>query len=147
MRAYLEDFEATHGLLKLQTWTCIETTHRRSHEDARQVYVPRQLGSDDCGVYVCIFADLISQKRQLSDAEQEWIANAREALRKQLLEKQYHKTTPEPYLATEQDDYTAFTNINRGSATRSMSKDGIDMQQGGLRRSRRERRTRGYLQR
>ena len=68
MRAYLKDFEPTQGLPKTHPWTCMETTHRWSHEDATHVYVPRQLESDDCGVYVCIFADLITQKSQISDA-------------------------------------------------------------------------------
>ena len=77
MKAYLEDFERTLGREPQQPWTCISTTHSRSPEDATHIYVPRQLGVDDCGVYACIFAYLISQRRQISDMEQGWIGRAR----------------------------------------------------------------------
>ena len=108
MKAYLEDLEITLRLTKSQPRTCIETTHRRSHEDATHVYVPRQIGSDDCGVYMCIFADLVGQGRQISKAELGWIGKAREALSKQLTEKRHHRITPDPP-HLRQDNYTAFT--------------------------------------
>ena len=70
MKAYLEDFKITLGGTQSRPWTCLETTQRRIHDDATQVYVPRQIRGDDYGVYLCIFAHLIAQKRQISEAEQ-----------------------------------------------------------------------------
>ena len=64
-------------------WTCVNTRNMRCHKDATYVFVTRQLGSDDCGVYVCLFADLISQRRKICDAEHGSISKAREQLRKQ----------------------------------------------------------------
>ena len=109
MKKYLEDFERTIGKKQQQPWTCISTTQRRSYEDATHIYVPRQLGGDDCGVYACIFADLISQKRQISEAEHGWINNAREQLQKQLSERSNHKTTPDLQESTRLDNYTSYT--------------------------------------
>ena len=82
VKSYLEDFERTIGRERQQPWTCVSTTHIRSHEDATHIYVPKQLGGDDCGVYVFIFATLISQGRQINEAEQGWIERAREVLKK-----------------------------------------------------------------
>ena len=140
MKAYLEDFENTLGTTDARPWMCIETTHRRSHEDATRVYVPRQIGSDDCGVYVCMFADLIGQRRPISEAEQGWIEKAREALRKQLTEKRHHRTTPDP-LPMQQDDYTAFTGTG---GTEEVRQPEMGESQTDPRRSGREKRTRGY---
>ena len=64
----------------------VHTTHRRSHENVTHIYVSRQLGGDACRIYVCIFADLSSQRRQISEAEQIWIANVSEQLQKQLMD-------------------------------------------------------------
>ena len=61
MKAYIKDFETPIGQKQHTPSTCVKTTHRKSHEDATHVYVPRQQESDDCSVYVCMFSDLISQ--------------------------------------------------------------------------------------
>ena len=68
MTTYLEVFEHTIGQKPQMSWTFMGATHRQSHED-----VPKQLGGDDCGVYVCLLADLISQRWQLNEADHGWI--------------------------------------------------------------------------
>ena len=108
IKAYLDDLDNTLGTTDARPLLCIKTTHRRSLEDTTHVYVPRQLGSDDFGVYVCMFADLIGQKRPFNKAEQGLIEKAREALLKHLTVKRYHRRTPDP-LPTRQDDHTALT--------------------------------------
>ena len=83
MKAYLKDFKATIGQKQQMPWICVDTAHRKCYEDATHVYVPRQHGTnDDCGVYICIFADLISQRRRICEAEERWISRAREQLQK-----------------------------------------------------------------
>ena len=133
----------TLGQTQTRPWTCIATTHRRSHEDATHVYFPRQIGGDDCGVYVCIFAELIGERRQINETEQGWIEKARDALRKQLIKKRYHKTTPDPG-QTRQEDYSAFTDTSVEAGIRTIHKEYTEKQQPHPRRSAREKRTRGY---
>ena len=55
------------------------------------------IGGEDC-----MFADLISQRRSPAEAVQSWTTEARTALRKQLLEKRYHRATPDRHTVTQQ---------------------------------------------
>ena len=109
MRTYPIDLGAKQGITIQLPWTCSETKHRRSHEDVTQVNVPRQIRGDDCGVYVCMFANQIRQRRQIGEAEQSWVHEARIALRKQILEQRYHRTTPEVDTDRLLNDFSAFT--------------------------------------
>ena len=120
------------------------TTHGRSHEDATHIYVPRQIVGDDCGIYVCLFADLISQGRQIGEAEQGWIANAREQLQQQLKDKRYHPTTPGRCSDTTKDEYGAFTNTSPRWTPDEEDTEPPDYQQAETRKSGRIKRTRGY---
>ena len=43
MRAYPTDFENIIGTKPLRPWTCIETTHQQSRENATHIYVPSQI--------------------------------------------------------------------------------------------------------
>ena len=61
---------------------CVGTTYRKSHEIATYVYVARQIRIDDCGVYGCMFADLINQRIQIGEAEHGWVPEDKTALRK-----------------------------------------------------------------
>ena len=56
-----------------------------------------------------MFADLISQRRKIGEAEQGWVPEARTPLRKQMTEQQYHRTTPEVHKDTLSDDFRGFT--------------------------------------
>ena len=69
MCAYLMDFEKIIGAKSKQSCTCIETTHRQSQKKATLIYEPKQIGGEDCEVYACTFADLISQRRIPAEEE------------------------------------------------------------------------------
>ena len=136
------DYEKTIGAKSPQPWTCIETAHRHSRENATHTYVQRQIGGEDCGVYVCMFVDLISQRRSPAEAEHIWTSDARTALRKQLLGKQNPQTTPVLRTDTTRDDYGVFTGAYLSGESDEKDTYKTDKQPAETRRSGRTKKTR-----
>ena len=85
IKTYLEDFKSTLGQTQTRPWTFIETAHRRSHEDATHIYVARQIGGYDCGVYVCCLLTSLESGDKLATQKKGLIEKAKNALRKQLI--------------------------------------------------------------
>ena len=75
-----------------------------------------------------MFADLISQQRSPAEAKRSWATETRAALRKQPLEKRYHRTTPVLHTDMTRDDFGIFAETNANSKSEEEDTDQTDRQ-------------------
>jgi hypothetical protein len=81
---YLTQFERETGI-GIGAWTIKGTTHSTNPHPSR-ITVPRQIGGDDCGVFICMIGDLLRRKKDVMEADQAHVDFARERLRQCILE-------------------------------------------------------------
>ena len=61
----------------LRPWQCRGSTVTKYPVIGRR-QVPRQENGDDCGVYVCVFADLLETSQRIDEVNQHKIPTARD---------------------------------------------------------------------
>ena len=73
-------------------WRIRETVHMQTAAEDK-VLVPRQIGGTDCGVFVCMFAEMIATDRAIELVDQIDVEKARECICRTIVENEYHRLT------------------------------------------------------